>query len=223
MGIGLARVSWCRIIGRVCRTIRWQIGLGGLSDQCGHDGFVFDGGQSAERVLSSASVVGPFDSGDDRDSQLVSSGPEPPVEDVLLQQAEEALHGGVVAGRAEPPHGSDHVVVSESACEFPGSKLTGFNRWMQHRESPRIIRSLVWLSPGHFGRDCLKIVVGLELCGWDVAEFAEESSVVEPVDPFEGGELQVLEAAPRSLVAHEFGLVEAVDGLGHGVVVAVAA
>ncbi len=56
-----------------------------------------------------------------------------------------------------------------------------------------------------------------------MAEFAKESSVIEPVDPFEGGELQVFEAAPRSLAAHEFGLLEVGDVLGHGVVVAVAA
>jgi hypothetical protein len=33
----------------------------------GHDGLVFDGGQLVESVLSSASVVGAFDPGDDRD------------------------------------------------------------------------------------------------------------------------------------------------------------
>ena len=50
----------------------------------------------------------------------------------------------------------------------------------------------------------------------------EEAAVVEPVDPFEGGELEVVEAAPGAAVADELGLVEPVDGLGEGVVVAVA-
>jgi hypothetical protein len=48
----------------------------------------------------------------------------------------------------------------------------------------------------------------------------EEASVAEPVDPFEGGELEVIEAAPWSLVADESGLVEPVDRLGERVVVA---
>ena len=38
-------------------------GSGCLSGRCGHDGLVLDGGQSAEGVLSAASVVGPFDPG----------------------------------------------------------------------------------------------------------------------------------------------------------------
>jgi len=46
--------------------------------------------------------------------------------------------------------------------------------------------------------------------------------VVEPVDPFQGGELEVVEASPGAFVADELGLVEADDRLGQGVVVAVA-
>ena len=33
----------------------------------------------------------------------------------------------------------------------------------------------------------------LELCRWDAAEFMEEAAVVEPVDPFEGGEFDIIE------------------------------
>ena len=58
--------------------------------------------------------------------------------------------------------------------------------------------------------------------GWDPAEFVEESPVVEPVDPFQGGQLQVVEAPPRPQVADEFGLVEADDRFGQGVVLGVA-
>lgn len=64
-------------------------------------------------------------------------------------------------------------------------------------------------------------MVGLELGWWHVAEFAQQSPVVEPVDPFQGGEFEVFEASSGSKVADKFGLVEAVDGFGHGVVVAV--
>ena len=56
------------------------------------------------------SVVGPFDPGHDRDAQFLSAGPGAAVEDVLLQQAEEALHRRVVAARRDPAHGSDKAV-----------------------------------------------------------------------------------------------------------------
>jgi hypothetical protein len=71
--------------------------------------------------------------------------------------------------------------------------------------------------------DVLTVVVGLELGRWDSSEVVEEPPVVEPVDPFKGGEFEVVEASPWSLVADELGLVEAVHGLGERVVVAVAA
>src|SRR5699024_8139141 len=70
----------------------------------------FDGGQSAEAVLSSAAVVGALDPMRDGRSQFISGIPGPAVEDVVLEQRKEALHGGVVAGRADPAHRSDHAV-----------------------------------------------------------------------------------------------------------------
>lgn len=58
--------------------------------------------------------------------------------------------------------------------------------------------------------------------GWrDVADGPEQSSVVEPVDPFAGGELDGLEISPWPSTMDNFGLVEPVDGLGEGIVVAV--
>jgi hypothetical protein len=50
----------------------------------------------------------------------------------------------------------------------------------------------------------------------------EEAAVVEPVDPFEGRVLEVVEAAPRAAVADELGLVEPDDRFGEGIVVRVA-
>ena len=46
--------------------------------------------------------------------------------------------------------------------------------------------------------------------------------MVVPVDPFEGGQLDVVEALPRSAAADELGLGEAYEGLGGGVVERVA-
>jgi hypothetical protein len=60
-----------------------------------------------------------------------------------------------------------------------------------------------------------------QLCRWDVSDGFEESAVVKPVDPFEGGELHVFESLPGSLLPDHFGLVEAVDGLGESIVVGV--
>ena len=69
----------------------------------------------------------------------------------------------------------------------------------------------------------MTVVVGLELSRRDAAEVVEDASVVEPVDPFERGEFEVVETFPWALVPDEFGFVEPVDRLGEGVVVAVAA
>jgi hypothetical protein len=90
-------------------------------------------------------------------------------------------------------------------------------------ESPLVSRSPGLLSLGDFGRDILNVVVCFELGGWDVAEFAEQTLVVEPVDPFEGGELQIPEATLGTSVTNQFGLVRAVDCLGLCVAVAIAA
>ena len=50
-----------------------------------------------------------------------------------------------------------------------------------------------------------------------------EASVVEPVDVFEGGEFDVAGAAPGHAAVGEFPFVGPVEGLGHCIVVAVAA
>ena len=47
----------------------------------------------------------------------------------------------------------------------------------------------------------------------------QEPSVVEPVDPFESGELDGLEAAPWSTPMNYLGLAETVDGFGESVVI----
>src|SRR5258706_12931091 len=53
-------------------------------------------------------------------------------------------------------------------------------------------------------------------CRW-----LQEPSVVEPVDPFEGGELDGLEVPPWSAPVDQLGLVKTVDGFGEGIVIGI--
>ena len=66
----------------------------------------------------------------------------------------------------------------------------------------------------------------LELCWRDVVEVAVQAVVVVPVDPAEGGELDVLDGLPGPSLAggatDQLGLVVTVHGLGQSIVVAVA-
>src|SRR5690606_30678642 len=62
----------------------------------------------------------------------------------------------------------------------------------------------------------------LELRRGNMSDGPEEAVVVEPPDPFEGGELDILDRAPRPPAADDLGLEETDDRLGLGVVVAVA-
>src|SRR5215204_6209650 len=57
-----------------------------------------------EAALTAPAVVRPFDPDHDRQSQLLSRAPSLAVEDVLLEQREERLHGGVVGAGAAPAH-----------------------------------------------------------------------------------------------------------------------
>ena len=68
----------------------------------------------------------------------------------------------------------------------------------------------------------LGIVTCFGLGGWNSADRFEQASIVEPVDPFQRGELDGFQASPRAASPDHLGLVEAVDGLGQGVVVTVA-
>ncbi len=58
------------------------------------------------------------------------------------------------------------------------------------------------------------VVGGFQLCWWDVAAVLVEASVVEPVDPFQGVDLDVVGGAPRTAWFDQLGLVEPVDRLG---------
>ena len=69
----------------------------------------------------------------------------------------------------------------------------------------------------------LTAVVAFELGRWNVCPVAVQPAVVEPVDPFQGPDLDVVQAPPGTVSSDEFGLVEPEDGLRGGVVVGVPA
>lgn len=62
------------------------------------------------------------------------------------------------------------------------------------------------------------VVVGFDFFGGAVAETGVKAGGVEPVDPFEGHELDFLDGAPWLACPDQFGSVGGVDGLGEGVV-----
>ena len=81
----------------------------------------------------------------------------------------------------------------------------------------------VWFeSRRHGGLFQYGVVALLGFGRRDVADGLQEPPVVEPIHPFEGGELDRLERSPRSTPLDDFGLVEAIDRLGQRVVVAIA-
>jgi len=67
----------------------------------------------------------------------------------------------------------------------------------------------------------LAVVLGLVFDRWKVAQGGVQSGGVEPVDPVQGGQLEVVDAVPWTVAADEFGLVEADQALGLAVVVGV--
>jgi hypothetical protein len=73
----------------------------------------------------------------------------------------------------------------------------------------------------HSGRHWLRVVRSLELCWWHHANLSVQTSPVEPVDVGERLEFDIDEAAPRAALVDQFGLVQAVEGLGQGILVAV--
>ena len=78
-------------------------------------------------------MVVTFDPGEDRDPEFLSRVPAPGVEDVLLQECEEGLHGGVVTCRTDTAHGAVQAVLPEDGGERFGAELIRFNRSLQHR------------------------------------------------------------------------------------------
>lgn len=57
-----------------------------------------------------------------------------------------------------------------------------------------------------------------EFSGCAVAEFAAQALVFPPPHPFEGRELDLVDAAPWSALSDQFGFAQAVDRLGQGAI-----
>src|SRR3989337_3449295 len=64
----------------------------------------------------------------------------------------------------------------------------------------------------------LSVVSLLMLDGWNVAEGSVEPGLIEPGHPFQGGEFEFVDVAPRPLVADQFVLVAGKLSLRHRVI-----
>ena len=81
----------------------------------------------------------------------------------------------------------------------------------------------VWFESRHHSELVgLCIEAGLCFGGRDVADGFEQAAIIEPVDPFESGELDGFEVSPRASPVDHLGLEEPDHGFGERVVVAVA-
>ena len=57
---------------------------------------------------------------------------------------------------------------------------------------------------------------------WAVVDLSVEPAMVEPIDVFGHGDLELVDVRPRPLVPDEFGLEQRVERLGKGIVIRVA-
>ena len=69
-------------------------------------------------------------------------------------------------------------------------------------------------SCGHGWRVRHGVVSSFGLCWRNVSDGLQKTPVVEPIDPFERGELHGLEVAPRSPALDDLDLVKTVDRFG---------
>ena len=65
------------------------------------------------------------------------------------------------------------------------------------------------------------MVVLFSFCWRDGSDGAKKATVVEPIDPGEGGYGQILHAAPRALSMNPLGFGEAFDRLSEGIAVSI--
>ena len=66
------------------------------------------------------------------------------------------------------------------------------------------------------------VIICLSLGGGDIADGFEEAVVVEPIDPGEGREFNLLDAFPGAAAMNDLGFVEAIHGFREGVIIGIA-
>jgi hypothetical protein len=89
--------------------------------------------------------------------------------------------------------------------------------------SAQALRETVWFKLcGHSWCVQHGVVLFFCLCRRDIPDWFQKTAVVEPIDPFEHGELHGFEVAPRSPSMDDLGLVKTIDRFGQSVVVTVA-
>ena len=108
-------------------------------------------------------VVGLLDPDNDRLAQLFAGGPAVAVEDVLLQQAEEGLHRGVVGTRSDPAYRAAQPCVAQRVNVGMRAELGGFKWSSQHLERGGTRGQTGWVDEGVDGE------VGDEVAGSSVA------------------------------------------------------
>ena len=113
------------------------------------------------------------------------------------------------------------------------SRATSWTTWCHFLMASRANSSTQLNRPGESGDFCseysaggwspdLSVVGRLQFDGWDVPAVLIEAVVVEPVDPFGGGEFDLLDGPPGLAWFDQLGLVQAVDRFGQGVVIGAA-
>lgn len=100
-----------------------------------------DRSESTEGFLAASAVVGRLDPADDRDAEFGAGGPAAAVEDVLLQETEEGLRGGVVGAGPDPAHRAPaRPNTEQSGSDGPN----GSCGWMGRVATPRAGRRCPW-------------------------------------------------------------------------------
>ena len=86
-----------------------------------------------------------------------------------------------------------------------------------NRTAPGLVEARLYRLDG-VGAAVATVVLFFVLGRWNVAARGVQPSVVEPVDPFQGGQLDLVEPAPRTATTDQLGLVQADQRFGGRVV-----
>ena len=114
----------------------------------------------------------------------------------------------------------DGYGTSRQLTPIPLSRSDADPRNVLHEDDPSIL--VAGSSPISYSSSLWKGQVHLVLDGGDISDRLQESLRVVPMDPLEGGELNVFETTPGPTSTDHLGLVEADDGFSQSVIVRVA-